>query len=456
MPQSAHQTPETAATEDRLDRRKVLPVFVIVLIDLLGLTIIIPMLPLYAASFGAGALTIGMLEASYPTLQLFAAPLLGSLSDRYGRKPILIISQVGTFIGFILLGLAGQLWMLFVARIIDGVSGANIATAQAVITDSTTEKTRTQGLGLIGAAFGLGFIIGPVIAFASLAISGQDYRVPAFVAAAFSAGSILLTWFWLDETLPKTGTQSKERPSHWRGLGMAFKHPVLGPLLGLMFAQQFAFGGFEQLLALFNLNRLGLNASGNAIIFVFVGVIVVGVQGGLIGPMSRRFGDRRLVYLGLSTLAVGLILTAVTPHVPVPWYSETALRQELGAAAGTHSLEGLPMAVPIPTGESGGWSGLIWILVAMVPASIGGGVLQPAINSLITQNARPERAGEMLGLSSGLMSAANAVAPLVGGAVFQTLGATAPFIGFGGLMAVLYFAALRWIRPSTGSAPAGG
>jgi len=434
--------------EDRLDRRKVMPVFVIVLIDLLGLTVIIPLLPLYAASFGAGALTIGLLEASYPMLQLFGAPVLGRLSDRFGRRPILLISQLGTLAGFILLGLAGQLWMLFLSRIIDGVSGANISTAQAVITDSTTEKTRTQGLGLIGAAFGLGFIIGPVIAFASLALSGQDYRVPAFVAAAFSAISILLTWFWLEETHPPAARAKQESTSQWQNLGQALRHPALGPLLGLMFAQQLAFGGFEQLLALFTLNRLGLNASGNAVIFVFVGVIVVGVQGGLIGPMSRRFGDRRLVYLGLSTLAVGLILTAITPHTPVPWYSESALRQELGSAARATNLQGMHMAVPIPTGETGGWSGLIWILVAMIPASIGGGILQPAINSLITKNAEASQAGEMLGLSSGLMSASNAVAPLIGGAAFQALGATAPFLGFGGLMAILFAAALRWIKPA--------
>ncbi len=161
----------------------------IVLIDLLGMTIIIPLMPLYAVSFGANAFTIGLLGAVYPMMQFIAAPILGRLSDRYGRKPILLISQLGTLAGFLVLGFANSLWMLFLSRIIDGVSGANISTAQAAIADSTNEKNRTQGLGLLGAAFGVGFVIGPVIAFLSLLASNNNYHVPAFVAAVIFSSS---------------------------------------------------------------------------------------------------------------------------------------------------------------------------------------------------------------------------------------------------------------------------
>lgn len=188
---------EPSKSEEKLDFKKILPVFVIILIDLLGLTIIIPVLPLYAASFGINAFTIGLLGATYPIAQFIGAPILGRLSDRIGRKPILLFSQLGTLIGFLLLGTAVSLPILFLSRLVDGLSGANISTAQAVITDSTTEKTRTQGLGLLGAAFGLGFILGPMIAFTALALSGNDFHAPAFVASGFSALSILLTWFWL-------------------------------------------------------------------------------------------------------------------------------------------------------------------------------------------------------------------------------------------------------------------
>ena len=152
------QAPEEP-TREKLDRAKIIPVFIIILIDLLGLTIIIPLMSLYAASFGANASMIGLLGAVYPAAQVVGAPFLGRLSDRYGRKPILIISQLGTLTGFLLLGFAGSIWILFLSRLLDGLSGANIATAQAVISDSTTEKTRTQGLGLIGAAFGMGFVV---------------------------------------------------------------------------------------------------------------------------------------------------------------------------------------------------------------------------------------------------------------------------------------------------------
>ena len=174
----SNQNNNSNATDAKLDFKKILPVFVIILIDLLGLTIIIPILSLYAVSFGANAAMIGLLGATYPIMQFIGAPFLGRLSDRFGRKPVLLVSQIGTLLGFILLGLANSLWLLFVARIVDGLSGANISTAQAVITDNTNEKTRTQGLGLLGAAFGLGFIIGPVIAFVSLSITSNNFHVP--------------------------------------------------------------------------------------------------------------------------------------------------------------------------------------------------------------------------------------------------------------------------------------
>ena len=431
------------SSEEKLDFKKVLPVFIIVLVDLLGLTIIIPLLPLYAATFGANPVLIGLLSAAYPALQFFGAPILGRLSDRFGRKPVLIASQVGTLIGFLMLGFANSLLVLFISRLIDGLSGANIATAQAIITDVTTEKTRTQGLGLLGAAFGLGFIIGPLIAFVSLAVSGNNFHVPAFVAALFSAISIILTWFMLEETRKTSGgSQSAEGLFSLKGFIRAIGYPGMALLLALGFAQQIAFGGFEQLLSLFTLNRLGLNASGNAVVFVFVGIVVVMVQGYFIGKWSRRFGDRKLIFLGLITLSVGLLLTAFTPSQPPPWYNKAEITQQLTSQTTSTST----IAIPLPEDVNKGLAGIGWLMLMMVPAGIGGGVLQPSINSMITKRVGANERGGILGISASLISAANIIAPLMGGVLFQVNGGL-PFIVWGVMMAILLIIAWVFLKP---------
>ena len=446
-----NSTPQsTTQPEDRLDLKKIFPVFFIILIDLLGLTIIIPLMSLYAASFGASASTIGLLGAAYPAAQFFGAPFLGRLSDKFGRKPILILSQVGTLAGFLVLGMAGSMWMLFLARIIDGLSGANISTAQAVISDSTTAKTRTQGLGLVGAAFGLGFVVGPVIGALSLAVSHNNYHVPAFVAAGFSLASILLTTFLLTETLPADQDKNtlKKRGFSFQALWDAMNKPLVGILLAFMFMQQVVFGGFQQLLSLFTLNRLGLNGSGNSILFVFVGIVIVAVQGYFIGKWSRKFGEVWLIRFGLAMLAVGLLLTALTPRQPAPWYNQQAVLQELSGgrnlAGETPPTSSLQVAVPPDSNK--GFLGLGWIMLSMIPIAIGGGVLQPSINSLLTRRASPAEIGGTLGISAALLSGANSVAPVMGGAIFQMLGSSAPFLFGAAVAAILFFMAIKNLK----------
>jgi len=436
-------------SDEKLDFKKIFPVFVIVLIDLMGLTIIIPLLPLYAASFGANAFVIGALGAAYPIMQFVGAPILGRLSDRYGRRPVLIISQIGTLVGFIVLGLANTLWLLFVSRIIDGISGANIATAQAVIADNTTEKTRTQGLGLIGAAFGLGFIVGPIIAFVTLAFSDNNYNLVAYVAAAFSLFSILLTYFWLEESHPpeKRGRCDQKATLGFRAMFEAMRRPEISFLLVLMFAQQFAFGGFEQLLSLFTLTRLGMNASSNAGLFVYIGVIVVMVQGYFVGKWSRKLGDRWLVMMGLLVIGIGLLTSALTPNQPVPWYSNAEITAELSADVANPG-ETPPVQdiqIELPDDANNGWSGLIWLLVSMIPIAIGGGVLQPSINSMITQRVSPEEVGGTLGISAAFLSGSNAITPLVMGAIFEWMGSSAPFLIGSVILLVLWMIAKRTI-----------
>lgn len=440
-------TTETAPAE-KLDFKRILPVLVIVLVDLMGLSIIIPLLPLYAARFGSSPLVIGILQATYPMMQFLGAPILGRLSDRFGRKPILVVSQIGTFAGFILLGFANSLVLLFISRIIDGLSGANISTAQAAIADSTTEKTRTQGLGLIGAAFGVGFVLGPILAFIVLAATGQNYQAVAFTAAGFSFASILLTTFWFKETYKEVENPEasrKRRPFSMGALREAFSRPAIGFLLIVMFFYQIAFGGYEQLFSLFTLTRLGMDARDTSMLFSLAGILIIVIQVGLIGRWSKLKGDRWLVLMGLGALAIGLIGTALTPASPVPWYSETKVMDSL-AGHGEFRVSIQSINIDLPSETAKGWSGIIWLLIASVPAALGGSVLQPAVNSLITKASDKSEVGGMLGASSAMYSAANAIAPLFYGALFQWFGGPVPFFAGGLILGIMWLFAPRVIK----------
>lgn len=430
---------------EKLDFKRVLPIIVIVLVDLIGLSIIIPILPYFAARFSATPIVIGILQATYPLMQFVGAPILGRLSDRFGRKPVLIASQIGTLAGFLLLGVANTLTLLFVSRIIDGLSGANMSTAQAAIADSTSERNRTQGLGLLGAAFGVGFVLGPMIAYAVLALSHDNYQAVAFAAAFFSFASILLTTFWFRETHrnDSPSIRSLKSPFTYKAMLDALRHPTVGFLLLIMFFYQVAFGGYEQLFALFTLSRLGMSATDTAGLFALAGVFIIIVQGGLIGRWSRQKGERWLVILGVSTLAIGLIGTALTPRIPVPWYNREKVMQGLAGKNDLTAIQTIKVTPPEETNK--GWLGIGWLLVASFPAALGGGVLHPAINSMITKSSDKREVGGMLGISSGMYSAANAIAPLFYGSLFQWFGAPVPFLMGGVILLILWLIAPRYI-----------
>jgi DHA1 family tetracycline resistance protein-like MFS transporter len=430
---------------DKLDLKNILPIIVIVFVDLLGLSIIIPLLPLYAARFSATPFTIGLLQATYPMMQFLGAPILGRLSDKYGRRPILVISQLGTLAGFILLGFANTLFLLFVSRIIDGLSGANISTAQAAISDSTNERTRTQGLGLIGAAFGMGFILGPVIAFIVLATTGQNYQAVAFTAAFFSLVSILLTLFWFRETRTvDSPSASARRPFSFGAMKYALGRPQIGFLLILMFFYQIAFGGYEQLFSLFTLTQLGMDARDTTGLFVLAGIFIIIVQGGFVGRWSKQKGDRWLVTLGVSALAIGLIGTALTPRIAVPWYDQFKVLERL-AGQGAVRVPLQSIQIQLPEASARGWQGILWLLVVSLPAALGGAVLHPAVNSLITKSSDAGDVGGMLGISAAFYSAANAIAPIFYGLLFQWFGAPVPFLAGGLILLSLWLLTPRFL-----------
>src|SRR5512140_1011655 len=194
-----------------MNNKRLFSIILVVFIDLLGFSLILPLLPYYAETFKTSETVTGVLIASYALMQLIGAPILGRLSDRFGRRPILLLSVCGTFLGFLLLGFANALWMLFASGILDGLTGGNLSVAQAYISDVTDEKDRSKGLGLIGAAFGLGFIIGPVTGGW---LSQWGYAVPAFVAAGLSLANLALIYFWLPEslTVEKRASIDEKRP----------------------------------------------------------------------------------------------------------------------------------------------------------------------------------------------------------------------------------------------------
>jgi DHA1 family tetracycline resistance protein-like MFS transporter len=432
----------------KLNYDRALPLFMIVFVDVLGLTIILPLLHLYALAYGAAPLQIGLVVAAFPIAQLVGVPILGILSDQFGRKPILLISQMSTCIGFILLALGHSLTLIILSRVIDGLFGANIATAQAALADLTTEKNRTQGLGLTGAAFGLGFIVGPVISIGLLEFS-DNLALPALVAATYSFLSILLTWFMFQETLPASRNTVSRRIS-LSGFIRVLRVPQVNWLLLLMFAQQTVFFGFESLLGLFTLSRLGLLGQGNALLFIVVGLLLIVVQVRYIGRLSQKYGEGKLVYGALALLAIGLLLVAFTPDQPEPFYVRSIAERTLQAqtSTGTEAIIGV-IAAPLPDDGHNGIIGVLWLFTAIVPLSMGAGLIRPGLNSLMTGQVLPGEYGSTLGFSTAFVSLANAIAPLLSGWLFQKYGSTVPFLAGGLLMSVLAVVSWRVIATMT-------
>lgn len=439
----------TQSTAPRLDYSRVMPVFVLVLVDVLGLSVILPLLHLYAATYGASPLEIGLVAAAFPLAQLVGVPVMGALSDRFGRKPLLLISQITTCLSFIMLGLANSLMLVILSRVLDGLFGANLATAQAALSDISTDETRSQALGLTGAAFGLGFIFGPITAVVGLAIS-DSLAVPAFTAAAYSFISILLTLFVFKETLPPEKRGTSKRMVTPLVVVRALGNPNVNLLLIFMFAQQLIFFGFESLLGLFTLSQLGILGTGNALLFLFVGAILVVVQVRFIGKWSRKYGDHGVVRGALGLLAFGLALLALTPQQPHPLYVPQRAQYELaqqGTLDATETLVGEVDAL-LPPGGNNGIGGVLWLLVAIVPLAIGAGLIRPSLNSLMTKRVGKQEYGSILGVSAAFVSAANAIAPLLGGWLFQQYGSTIPFLLGGVLAAGLFLLSLLLLKAS--------
>lgn len=359
-----------------MKRSPLISIFLIVLVDVMGLTIIIPLLPFYAESMGASPQVVGWIFAAYAICQLMAGPVLGHISDRVGRRPVLLLSQIGTFVGFLMLAFSRNLTMVFISRIIDGITAGNLSVAQAYIVDVTDAKNRAKSFGLIGIAFGLGFLFGPAI---SGLLAAYSHRYPIFFAAFLSALSIAGTYLMLpemrvSEKTAESHTQQVELP--WKKYTAAFSNPQLAPLLWQFLAFIFSFALFIVGFGLFAERRYAFGAKEVGYVFAYVGLLGVIIQGGLIGKLVHRFGESRLVKLGFICMVFGAF--------------------------------GLGLAKDIPL-----------MLFAITVSFFGSSLLRPSLTSVITQRIGRHEQGVVLGLTQSLNSISQIVAPILSGLLIE-------------------------------------
>ena len=325
--------------------RSLVVLFLTVFVSLIGFGIIIPLLPFYAQTFGASPTTIGLLFASFSVAQFIAAPVLGELSDRWGRRPILIFSLLGTVLSFALLAMAHSITMLFIARIVDGLSGGNITTARAYIADVTPVEDRAKRYGLIGAAFGLGFIFGPALGALFAHIS---YTAPIWAAAAVSAIAALLAFLWLPE--PERHVSEGEVPPWWRALGDLMSRPGLRSILVVDLGYWFTFSVYQTTFALFGQRRFGWDAPHIGYVLATFAAFGVMVQVSVVGRVSRALGDRGTLVAGLGLAALGLACAALARTVPM--FIAALAPAALGMGLASPTLLGL-ISTSVPRGEQG-------------------------------------------------------------------------------------------------------
>lgn len=382
------------------DRSTLSIIFVTVFVDLLGFGIVIPLLPYYAETFHASGFVAGAVVACYSAMQFVFAPLWGRLSDRVGRRPVILISLLASTASYVLFAAANGLGLLFASRLLAGAGGANIAVAQAFIADTTSERDRAKGMGLIGAAFGLGFTFGPAIGGL---LAARGHWAPGAAAAVICGINLLLAFWRLPESLPLE--QRRPRTAAKRShplfeLAGALRRPGLALLLALFAAAVFSFATMETTLSLLCAGSFHLSATQIYWLFGYMGLLTSLVQGGLIGRLSARLSERRLTVGGCGLLALGLVAT--------------------------------PFARPV-----------LYLLLALASLAVGQGIASPTLASLISKASGAGEQGGVLGLSQSLGSLARILGPLWGGLLFDAAGPSAPYLTTGLLMVVAGVSALR-------------
>lgn len=379
--------------------------FLIVFVDLIGFGIIIPLLPFYAEQFQAGPDVVALAMATYSLTQFIAAPYWGRLSDRVGRRPVLLISLAGAALAYVWLGFAESLAMLFAARAVGGFMAGNISTAFAYVADVTTPENRAKGMGMIGAAFGLGFIAGPAMGgiLAGADPATADYRTPALVAAALSTVALILALAILKESLPadvRAANATRPRKNRIQQFRQALALPNVGLLILLSFLATFVFAGMETTFAMWSERQFHWGPQQNGYLFAAVGVLAALIQGGLVGRLARRFGEPGMIIQGAGALALGLIL--------IPFSSTLTI-----------------------------------LALAMMFMGFGFSVINPALNSLISQQVGREDQGGIMGVTRSASTLARVLGPVWAGVMFASIGRDWPYIGGAVVMVVVLGLALR-------------
>jgi DHA1 family tetracycline resistance protein-like MFS transporter len=406
--------PETAAKKRGFP--PILIIFLTVLIDMIGFGIVIPILPLYSQHFHASPWQIGLLFGSFSLMQLLSAPLLGRWSDRIGRRPVLLLSILGTAISFLILGLANSLPLLFLGRMIDGLSGGNISTAQAYIADVTPLEKRSSAMGMIGAAFGLGFVFGPAIGGW---LGHYNYQLPFFVAAGLAFFNTFAIFCFLPESL--TEERRKLHPAGGVSLASSWKTALesrLGPVMLCTLFNTIAFSLVTALFALFTFHRLHWDARDNGNLFAYIGILGVIIQGGLIRRLVPRTGERPLIILGCIALVLSMALLPLSGDLPLLVVSSTLL-------------------------------------------AIGNGFVTPLLSGVASKSTEPKSQGAVMGLMQSIASLGRMIGPAIGGFMLnydfnhseRPYGIT-PFWFSAVLMLLALFVAFRLTSPKSGTTPA--
>lgn len=381
-----------------LGNSKLFVIIFTVFVDLIGFGIIIPLLPFYANKLGADPTTLGFLIAVFSLMQFLFSPVLGRLSDRFGRRPVLLVSLIFSVLGHLMFALSNSIPLLFISRTLAGIAGANLSVAQAYIADTTAPKERARGMGLIGASFGVGFIIGPAIGGI---FSQYGLSVPGFVAAIISFFNFLAAFAMLPETLTPEHrlARSKLAPTE-RGFLSNLKKPVVGELIITFFVVNFAFSNIPVILPLLGISRFNLTPNDMTILFTYTGIIQVIIQAGLIGKLVRRFGEERLLMFGSFSMMMAIFLT--------PFATE-------------------------------------YIFLIVLSGFIAGGLalVITAVPSLVSKKTPVEQHGSILGITQSAASFGRVLGSLMGGLIYQYGGISIPFYAAAALMLVGFILSAR-------------